>query len=401
MNRTTLHLICFTFAVMASRTNAQLHEWAYVLTDELTTIPFRFDHIESTQGAFGTDLHDLDTRFSPDTILAVWFDRTVVGGWLSNDKSVTATLTDGQRVRIVLKDHNDPDTIKGVRVDGGQEVLLQIDRIRSLSASYSILEHQDSDDDLILLMNNDLIYGFVLTVGPIVSIETDTGVQNFEMDQIQNIQIQNPPVYTPGIYVHTGYGECLAVDLFSAGEDRQLSIQPADPMYTGGGETRFVLDAGLEAIEYKRESLHLINPTLNDPISSLPTGGRHWVPKPELKHSTWAGTDRTTVFIPSPSATRWAIPHGSQRFSAWISTKNSPWTDNTTAVVAILDNGNEHILWSQHMTAQSPRHEVLVDLPDGSVALEIRTDPGNRGPIEDGVWIGSPRILVEGSPQFE
>lgn len=399
-------LIILSLITLASHAHAQSREWCYIISDELELTPMYFEAVDSTIGITATDRDGREHTIPHGSYFSLSFDQTrwapTIGRKADFQGTVFIGLTDSQRIRAAVKPSNDPETLLVERIDGIQ-ARIPIDRISFIASSLVASDqfHNDIEDDTLELTNGDTLTGFILEIGQTFKIETTTGTLSIPIDRITHATIQNPRVHTAGTYIHTTHGERLRVDSFKSDDEHTLTLSLSDPMYTQQPTPEIRLDRGLLAVEHKREDAHITNPTLAGPSSVSPSGDRAWTLDPITEIGTWIGDQRTTIEIPSPTAVRWSIPDNAVRFSAAINADYRPWTDLEAKLLAITADGNEHTLWSMRMKPETPMIDILVDLPENSIAIELRTEPGEFGPIQDRVWLRTPLLLIEGSPQFQ
>ncbi len=396
--------LLFAWCLLHTTAIAQHDSLSNILTNDLVVHPLRVDSFSTQSGFTGTDRDGIERSFTTEAILAAWTHSTTTPASLVSSsmigESLLIELTDGQRLRVLIEQSNDPDIILGTRIDGGQPVGIPLDRVLTIQRQ-SNTDPEPSDDDLVILTNGDRLGGFISSVGPSLVLETDTNERTIRLDLIDTVQIQNPRVYTPGIYIHTAIGERIRVRDARFDQNRLLTIIPDDPIHLDAQDSGHQLESVLAAMERKPEGKFLINPTTSDPISIVPAFDRDWIPQPVTIVNSWAGPESTAIKIPSPAGVRWKTPAGSERLSVTIRTEHRPWTDNETSLIAIDSSGAETVIWSARLTSESGFQDINEPVPARTVAIEVRIDPGNYGPIQDRVWLLSPRLLVNGSPQFE
>jgi hypothetical protein len=398
--------IILSLITLASHAHAQSREWCYIITDELKITPLYFERVDSDVGILASDRDGQQHTIEHGTYFSLSFDPSRWTQTSGREPEFRGTvfigLTDGQRIRAAVKHTDDPETLLVERADGIQ-ARIPIDRISFIASSLDPSDgpKSNNEDDALELTNGDTLTGFILEIGPSFTIETSTGILTIPIDRISRATIQNPLVHTPGTYIHTTQGERLRVDSFASDDKHTLTLSPSDLMYTQQPTPEIVVDHGLLAVEHKREDAYISNPTLAGPSSVSPTGDRAWTLPPITEIGSWIGDQRTTIEIPAPTAVRWTIPDGAVRFSAAINADYRPWTDLQAQLLAITADGNKHTLWSMRMKPETPMIDILVDLPGDTTAIELRTDPGEFGPIQDRVWFRTPLLLIEGSPQFQ
>lgn len=417
MNRYHSILCTAILVTLASNTSAQSKKWAYVLDSNLKTYSIHPIQANSTTGISGIDQDGLPVQFQPDQYIGLWLDdhSPLVPSEITQQayhSAMLVELSDGQRVSIVLHDSGEQDIIAGTRIDGNTTVRIPMDRVQTITRSRKARNQSPSvglfdtnlEDDAIRLLNDDLFTGFITHIGTTVEIETTTNDHTssavYPIDQIHSIRVQNPSSQSPGFYILTSLRERLRVNDFVYTEDSILSVTFDDPMHTDSSSQTLLTQ--LVGVDQINEHAHLVDLASATQAMITPTGNRHWAPDPKFSTKRWLGGMRTNARVTSPVSMIWKLPEGSTRMTMWLNPWEREWTNNKVSIRTTDHAGSSRTLWSKSFdSSEAPMETILLDLPPGSLTLELMIDPAENGPIQDQFFIGFPLILVDGSPHFE
>lgn len=261
--------------------------------------------------------------------------------------------------------------------------------------------------DTVLLSNTDRLEGLVTRLGPVVAIETASATADpkapapgptlLDAAQVVLVHLVNPSTRLDSLRVDLADGTVVAVDALAA-EARlgTLSIHPIDapaatpqPRPAGAGTpASFTLDLGqLTAV--------VPDPSRLTPLSSLPigaqapTGDRPPIAPARVLSDAAAPLGAADILLPAPMSVEWAIPAGATSLIGYaqMDDRSFSWGDCTAVVSIVPRSGPERQLARARLNADSPTLTVAADL--GKVVagdrLRIRTEPGERGPIQDRV----------------
>ncbi len=392
---------------------AEPTNWAYVLDDELNTITMRIDEAGTTQGVVGTDRSGLQIRVAPEQIRALWIDNDMVfrEGFDAelHEQALSVELTDGQHVVMLIEPTNDEEFVQGKRLESDQLVSIPIERIRSIGrknavhgfASATSFFDPEIEDDAIRLNNQDVVLGYIVSIGQSIEIETTASdgkamSRNYPVDQVHAVMLQNPVEPSPGMYVLTTLNERLRVRDYQWNASRGMDAVLDDPMHTRSESQSF--SAELLGVDTISEDAGLINLQTYSPAKIEPTGGRQWAPSPIVHTSRWLGSPRSRTRIESPISMTWELPQGSTRMTMEVNAWNQRWTDNSVTITSVDHQGTIHTLWTKHFDSTPTSHETLnLELPPNAQSLRFEIDPESNGPIQDKFFLQLPLILVEPS----
>ena len=404
-------------SLASSLSSAQSKVWATVLDNQLNTHYFYLSQTSSDNGITGYNDQGLPVGYSSSDILSIWieYNENLPEELDSADWNAAACieLTDGQIIAMVIEDSSDPELITGIRLDSNLAVSIPLDRVRTMtkvsnnnSATPGFKLFDDSiQDDAVRLENNDLITGFITSIGNTIEIETNSpngngGTRSFPIEQVHSVLVQNPPVFAPGTYVLTSLRERLRVSGYRSDTGNELTLALDDPMHLHQSSQPSI--AELVAVDHLRNGQHLVDLASSQPAQITPTGGRQWAPAPVLRTRLWIGSLRTRTRITSPVSMSWDLPQGSLRFTMDIGSYSRPWTDNQVSIIATDSSDADQTLWTKRFDAtESPREVIVMALPQGSTRLTLHIDPAENGPIQDQHFVGLPLLLVDSLPELQ
>lgn len=404
-------------SMLACIAHAEPRDWAYILDEQLNTVPIRIEEASSTQGITGTDQQGLRVRFLPSDIHALWIDPRPIfrDGFDAElyDQALSVELTDGQRVVMLIESSSDEDMVEGKRLESDELVTIPIDRIRSLGRTSKLTNLKSSrsffdpqvQDDAIRLNNEDVILGFIVSIGETVQIETNSpngqsALRNFPIDQVHAIMLQNPNEPSPGVYIMTTLNERLRTSEYKWDDDRGIIASLDDPMHANPRSQSFQSDLlGIDALPIETELIDL--QSYSEAIIR-PSGNREWAQEPIITTSRWLGTYRSRARIESPVSMTWELPNGASRLTMDINAWNQEWTSNRVVVSATDRNGTTHTLWSKRFDSLPTPNETLnLAIPEYSSTLRFEIDPQENGPIQDRFFLSLPMVLVESSAELQ
>lgn len=415
--RSILLSTCVLISLATSLANAQSKVWATVLDNQLNTHYFYLSQSSSTNGITGYNDQGLPVGYTSSEILSIWIElnENLPEELSSADWHAAACieLTDGQIIAMVVEESPDPDIIMGVRLDSNLSASIPIDRVRMLTKVSNNnsptpglnLFDQNLQNDAIRLENDDLITGFVTSIGTSVEIETTASngageTRTYPIERVHSIFIQNPPVFTPGTYVLTSLRERLRVSDYRLDAEGELTLTLNDTIHSYQSSRLSI--AGLIAVDHLRSGQHLIDLASTQDAQITPTGGLQWAPTPTLNTRLWIGSLRTRTRITSPVSMSWKLPEGALRFTMDIGSYSRPWTNNQVSILSTDSSGTDQILWTKRFDAtESPREVIVMPLPLGSTRLTLHIDPAKNGPIQDQHFVGLPLLLVDSLPELQ
>jgi hypothetical protein len=265
--------------------------------------------------------------------------------------------------------------------------------------------------DTVLLTNTDRLEGLVTRLGPTVWIETkgsgsadpkapkgappaaSAAATQIDVETVRFVQLVNPPTRLKSLRVDLADGTVVAVDSLSA-ETRlgKMLIHPIDAPVArnSSAETPSVI-----SLDIGQLSAVVPDPSRLTPLSSLtiaaqaPAPGRTAINKAKIMPDTTAPLSAADILLPAPMSVEWALPPGAASVIGYaqMDDQSFAWGDCTAVVSVVPASGPERELARGHLNADNPTLTIAADL--GAVGrgdrLKVRTESGEKGPIQDRV----------------
>ncbi|CAG0995846.1 hypothetical protein PHYC_02555 [Phycisphaerales bacterium] len=251
-----------------------------------------------------------------------------------------------------------------------------VDRLRATSS------------DMVLLLNGDMLDGYLERVGPTITMEKDRKRSEIDRSRVVGIAFANPPTPASGAWAWFFDGSTIAADRLEISVDGRVRLTPA----LSGAPTisRDANDVRAVLFDAAR-----IRGLADAPWTLMPqTPARRWSPPPIVGEARHAALFAADIEFPGPMGVEWSLPDRSVRFAmtAEMPPAARVWGD-LDLVVGIA--GNE--LGRYHLNASNPTADINVSLGDSvppGARLSISVEAGPSGPIQDRVVLRRPMILL-------
>ncbi len=278
-------------------------------------------------------------------------------------------------------------------------------------------------NDRVLMVNGDVVTGFVESVGATVTISVGGKALGAPLEQIAKITLQNPsrtPDPLPRLWL--GDGTVVSVARFGqVGVDGRVPVEIACPSLGGPSkktaapskdrpsEAVAVPSIGASSIDLGAIAAMVADASRLVPLAQLTiasqkaVGDRRryepvemlWndVPVDAVSHPV---LDAPDVFLPGPMAVEWPLPGGAARLAGWAELPHDSlvWGDCVFSIGFVGPGEQYHELFSQRVNGQRPVAEFNVALAGAAGRLRITVDPGEHGPIQDRLLLRRALILL-------
>lgn len=246
-------------------------------------------------------------------------------------------------------------------------------------------------EDRAILINGDVLAGFIESVGENVTVEVAKQRREAPMDKVARLEFSNKVKPAAGMMVWLASGETLRVTRVAAsGAETTLTREGAAVTAPSPEVIGFVENAAILA-----------------PLAGLtgtvtPAPGRSWSEEMSVG-ATGVPLGAADVTLPSPMSVSWAIPGSARRFStrAVLPPACRVWGDCLVIVEqrgvggaggAKAIGGRE--LARVRLNGETPEADINVELAEGLGPLVISLAEGEGGPIQDRVTLRQPILLV-------
>lgn len=329
-------------------------------------------------------------------------------GWQRGGGSDILALVDGQRfpgVALPPLDVAEPP----VSWDAAfARLSVPLESVSGLSRGGRATPGQGSTgDDTVLLSNGDQLSGFILALGPVVSIEARSGgaglgVIDLPLDRIAWVRLANPAIKPVGamLWLSDGTVACIEPLAQSTPESLEARLLPpgdADASLSEGDSPRLSIPlASVRAMAF--DPGRLIG------LGTLPlvrtSSDRPWTPGVVLSDAVDEPLGAPDITLPAPMSAAWALPASAIRvaFDALLPERSRTWGD-AELVLWIEQDGTRAALTRARLDGQQPTASFNVPLPPPADArrdrrLVVELLAGPSGPAQDTVVLARPLVLL-------
>lgn len=292
-------------------------------------------------------------------------------------------LTDGQRWVGSLQSAGG-ETIDWAML-GVLTLRVPLERVRAAAIAAPITDAAadwSGIDDRLILINGDVLEGFVASVGPEIEVESSGSISRIPLGRAAGLLLANPPRPTQPMVAWIDDGSVIAVTSIRVGVTGNIELGVGEDSTESGrlrrGDLRAVLfDAsavtGLASI---------------DPSSVKGPEDFPWV-RPEVGR-TEEVLGAGDVSVRGPARIAWSFDRPAARFSAIAVLPPANWAWGDCEIVVRTGDGLE--VFRERVHGGAPRAEINVPL-GGSTGLVIEIEAGRGGAVQDGVTLVRPIVL--------
>lgn len=248
-------------------------------------------------------------------------------------------------------------------------------------------------DDAVVLVNGDLIRGFVESVGAevVVALKPDEPAARYPLARVERVLIANPVTTASGPCVWLSDGSVIglsagaagAADFFAAGArlGGSLHVKPAEVIGVAFEAQSLVPLSACKAVEYHASS------------------DRSWTRAPRVVQGD-APLGAADIEIPGPMTVEWALPTRAMRLAGTVRLARSTkrWGDCVLVLEDVAPGMPVKRLFNQRLTADAPSASFDVAISPGGRAdhrLRLTLESGENGPILDRVVLVRPIVVID------
>ncbi|MCC6660193.1 MAG: hypothetical protein IT437_04835 [Phycisphaerales bacterium] len=251
------------------------------------------------------------------------------------------------------------------------------------------------DADAAVLVNGDIVAGFVQSIGTVTKVEVGGEVRAIERDRIARVQIANPPAARAGTAVWLADGSVVVIDGVHTGPTGVVRVHPALDTSAPAGSEGSAVGGGREDLRVADIVAVAFDAARIVPLATLTPSSQRAVGRAWAAPITGAGDGNLLwagdLSMPGPMVVTWDLPPGATRLWMTADLPADMWTwGDCDLVVSVGEaEAKRTRLWAEHAT-----EDIVVDLPaTGRRVLTITLEPGNYGPIQDRVVLRRPLLL--------
>lgn len=306
-------------------------------------------------------------------------------------------LSDGQRIfgELIARDGEDPESMLWA-IPGIGEVAVPLERVARVRLVPSSQPSADTpDEDEVMLLNGDLLIGFVEQIGSLLRFEGDQGSIALPWSLVREVRLANPEsrpaASIPMLWLRDG-----------------SSVQVADLRVQDDVARGRLLIAGEHAppvaVDFEDVAGISFLPDRLIPLSSLetvevaPTEGRLFAPRPEIGDPREALLACATVSLRGPIRVELALPDHADRAGgiARLPQRARLWGDCELVISQGMIGTSDRELLRIHLSGAKPEQPFSVELDEASgvTSLILTIESGAYGPVQDEIDLVRGFILL-------
>ncbi len=287
---------------------------------------------------------------------------------------------------------------------------ISLDRVAMLRLAASSVRPPRDLRDHVVLINGDLMSGFIEHVGDEVVIDADDRAVRIPIARIASVSLGGRAEPAVGQMVWLADGSVVAVrELASRGEGR-LFVSLQDSRGAEGdqtqGDVRDPAEVSLaHLLAYSMDGSRLIELAALEPMQQGPVPPRRWSQRVRVEQPNLSILGQGSIHLDGPMRVVWTLPSNSTRIRGMAELPESSWTwgDCILHITAIGADGIETNVLRERLSSQRTAVEFSATLPRGDrhgTQLIVTLDEGEHGPVQDRVVLRGVLVLLdETSPQ--
>lgn len=249
----------------------------------------------------------------------------------------------------------------------------------------------DEAADRVVLVNGDVLSGFLLALGGEVEVETSVAggpprVSSVPIDRVARVVVRSET--PPRAGARAWFREGTVIDVDSVLMDEGGTVVLGVPLDRADAKPIAVDLNDLAGLAFARERWLALGDLEPAEVSGPPTRWR--VPEP-VERRPQAALGLGAIELWGPMEVRWTMPETGMRFATELELPADarPWADLECVVLS----GGEEVFRTALDDAR-PRASVRVELPGAD--LTVRIEEAGHGPIQDRVLLRQPRLVRPG-----
>ncbi len=306
-------------------------------------------------------------------------------------------LSDGQRIfgELVTRDDEDPETLRWA-IPAIGEIVVPLERV----ARVRLVPGSDASsgvpiEDEVVLLNGDLLVGFVEHIGSVLRFEGEHNSVSLPWSLVREVRLANPRVSpaadAPMLWLRDGSTVQIA----------DLDIQE------GTARGRLLLaEASAPPVEIDFNDIvgialapdRLVPLASLDVLEVLPTEGRLFAPAPTVESPHTAPLGAATIGLHGPMQVVLALPEQADRVGgiARMPRHARVWGDCELVISQRIEGTNDRELVRLHLNGARPEQafNARLDGATGPGSLVITIESGAFGPVQDEVELARGLILL-------
>lgn len=288
---------------------------------------------------------------------------------------------------------------------------VSLDRVAAMRLVASAVTPPADLRDHVVLINGDLLSGFVEQVGDELVMDVDGRPVRVPIARIATVRLAGRAEPAEGRFVWLSDGTAVAAREVASRSDGRVVVSlgemPRGAPDQTQGDVRGRAEVSMaDLLAIASDASRLIELASIEPTEQSPVPPRRWAQpiRVEFPHPTALPVlGQGAIHIDGPMRIVWTLPAGALRLRGTAEMPESSWTwgDCVLIVSAIGEGGAERELLRERINAERPTIEFNVPLPRSSgrpvTRLIVTLDPGEHGPVQDRVILRGAMVLLDAS----
>lgn len=287
---------------------------------------------------------------------------------------------------------------------------ISLDRVAMMRLAASSVHPPKDLRDHVVLVNGDLMSGYIEHVGEDVVIDADDRAVRIPIARIATVSLGGRAEPVSGHMIWLADGSVVAVREVASRANGRLMVSLQDSSGAARdqtqGDVRGQAEVSLsDLLALSVDGSRLIELASLDPVEQGPTPPRRWSQPLRVEQPSLSILGQGSIHLDGPMRVVWTLPANSLRVRGTAELPESSWTwgDCVLRITAVGADGAERELLRERMSSQRPLVEFSADLPRGGrqgTRLLVTLDEGEHGPVQDRVVLRGVLVLLdEASPQ--
>lgn len=281
---------------------------------------------------------------------------------------------------------------------------IAIDRVSYIEFVPSRIVPPPDLRDHVVLINGDVISGFVESMGEEVTIDADSRSMKLPIDRIASVTLagRSEPVAGQVVWLKDGSTVALREVASSPGGLRVSLREPprGAPRQTQGDLTPAATVSMSDVLALSRDASRLVELASLTPTDQSPAPGRRWTTPIRVRYPGLHVLGQGEIHIDGPMRITWSLPPHAARIRgvAELPEASRTWGDCVLIVSAVGADGESRELIRERIHGERHTIEFTAALPPASrrgATLIITLDEGAFGPVHDRLILRGALILLD------
>lgn len=245
-----------------------------------------------------------------------------------------------------------------------------------------------TSSDTVLLLNGDMIDGYLEDIGASIVIEKDRKKYEIDRTRVVGMALANQPEPASGAWAWFFDGSAVAAASLELPSDRHVRITPS----LEGAPTVSRKEDELRAVLFDAARVRGLADLPWAVVPQEPS--RRWAPPPIVGEARHAALFAADVELPGPMSMEWTLP---DRASRLATTAEMPPAARVWGDFELVLSAAGREIGRYHLNGGNPAVDINLTLGDqipAGARLRVTVEAGPSGPIQDRVVLRRPIVLL-------